>query len=114
MTYDVKKVAAELMVEPEDLIDILKIFFGEAFKILSECEKAVRDSNFDVLKKLFHTLKGTSSNFRMNNLNKLVAAMEKAAKSNDLAHIKDLLPASHKELTSIQEQVGHYCSQEAR
>ncbi|MCL6479434.1 MAG: Hpt domain-containing protein [Peptococcaceae bacterium] len=114
MTYAVDKVAAELMIEPEDLLDVLRIFFAEAFKILSECEKAARNSDLDMLEKLCHSLKGASSNFRMNNLFKLVVAMEEAAKSNDLAHIKELLPASLKEITSIREQVGQYRSRKVR
>ena len=108
MTYSVEKAAAELMLEHEDLIEILYFFFGEADKILSQCEKAVEESDFAVLRQLFHSLKGTTANFRMDSLNQMAVTLEKAAQTDNLDLVKGMLPDFTRELNSVREQVERY------
>lgn len=105
MTYDIEKTASYLMVKPEELVSILEFFFSESLEILTDCETGIRACDFDLLKKSFHSLKGSSSNFRMESLRHLAADLEAGAASNDLAAVSKLLPAFRQELHSIMEQV---------
>lgn len=110
MTYDIEKAAADLMVEPGELISILEYFFNESNKILSDCEAGIRASDSDLLKKSFHSLKGSSANFRINSLRDLAADLEAGAASGNFAVVSTLVPAFQEELRSIQEQVRNFMS----
>ena len=109
VTYDIKKTASDLMIEPDELTEILEIFFRDALDALSECDRAIESPDPGALGKQLHTLKGSSSNFRMESLRVLAAQMEAAARSGNLKAVSSLLPAFRKELHSIQEQVKKYC-----
>lgn len=111
MVYDLEKAAADLMVEPDDLAAILDFFFSEALNILSECEAGMKSADFDSLKKLFHSLKGSSSNFRMHGLQDMAARLEEGAAARDLGAIIGLLPAFRQKLLLIRDQASRHRTQ---
>lgn len=104
MTYNTGEAAESLMIEERDLLEILEVFFHETTDILLDCDKAFKNGDSGTLKKLFHSLKGSSANFRMNHLSELAARMENGAGSSDWKLIAETMPLFLSELESIQKQ----------
>lgn len=110
MSYDVEKAASELMIEPSDLTMVLEYFFSEALDIFEEYERALKSSDCKALKKIFHTLKGSSSNLRLTSLSKLAADLEAEARPDRLDHIAGLMQIFQGEFFTIREKVRQYCA----
>lgn len=105
MPYNIREAAQSLMVEEEELLEILDIYFMETRDSLAECESALKTGNCDALTRLFHAMKGSASNFRMNDLSRLAEEMESGAKSGELGIIGSNLPIFRKEFESNLKQV---------
>lgn len=103
MHYDIAMVAKEIMIEPEDLQEILEIYIQDAGNILSQCEKEYAAQNAGALAKLFHALKGSSLNLRLNNIGSLAAQLEKETKEGQFANVDIFLQEIKKEILSLQE-----------
>ncbi|MFZ5643628.1 MAG: Hpt domain-containing protein [Bacillota bacterium] len=104
MAYNIKEAAQSLLVEEEELLEILDVFILETSKSLEHCEAALKSKDYEALKKIFHTLKGTSSNFRAVTLSDIAAAMEKTITSEeDGSHLPDLLAKFRKEFEAMQQ-----------
>ena len=106
--YRVEEIAAELMLDPEDLGEVFEAFFDETQEMLLKCEKALKNNDYQTLKKIFHSLKGSSANLRMKTLNELAVALEDGSNSFDQGLIEGSLPDLQKELTFLQEQVKNF------
>lgn len=97
MSYDVKEVAEEFMLSPEELFEIFETFFIESNDILEKCTKAIVVEDYELLKKLFHAFKGSAANLRMNKINELLIDLEVGAKKSD----KELIILG---LSKVQEE----------
>lgn len=105
MPYNIEESAKKLMVGQDDLLTILDFYFTEAFETLDRCHTAMEDGDSETLKRLFHSLKGSSANFRLHDLWELASRMEAWAGTSNLKMIAETLPLFRRELESIVRQV---------
>lgn len=105
MDYQVRLVADELLVSPEDLKEVYDSFFPETMDILAECESALQAANANLLRQRFHALKGSTANLRMNNMSALAKSLEIFALAADMDAIARELPSFRQRFELIKEQV---------
>ena len=83
MGISVSKLAEELMLEVEQVERLLSIFMKKMQESLVELESAIRKRDYKVINHLAHSIKGSSSNFRIEALVSLAYELEKAAHQED-------------------------------
>ncbi|NLC07051.1 MAG: Hpt domain-containing protein [Syntrophomonadaceae bacterium] len=110
MSYDLSKVVAELMLEPEDLLEVYQSFFRETRQNLVNCHKALATANYDTLPGIFHSIKGSALNLRMTELAELILEMENLCKKGDLRQLVQRIPNLEQKVTSIESSVIRYYS----
>lgn len=110
MSYDLSKVVAELMLEPEDLLEVYQSFFRETRQNLVNCHKALATANYDALPGIIHSIKGSALNLRMTELVELLLEMEYLYKKGDLKQVAHRIPDLEQKITSIESSVIRYYS----
>ncbi|MBC9784960.1 Hpt domain-containing protein [Heliobacterium chlorum] len=108
MGYSIEEAAAALTLAPEDLQDIFWAFFEEATETLERCESAIHRGDFALLEELFHDLKGSASNLRMEQVRELAYRSELSAKEENMEKIQKDLAKLLFEVERHKEQVQHY------
>ena len=84
MGISVSKLAEELMLEEEQVERLLSIFMKKMEESLIELESAIQKRDYKVINHLAHSIKGSSSNFRIEALVSLAYELEKAAYQEDV------------------------------
>lgn len=112
MLYNIEKVAFDLMIEPAELIGVLQHFCTETPEILGQCDQAILATDFNLLQKLFHSLKGSASNLRIDSLSRLSATLETRAVSRDLLFISSQLPVLQDEFFTFMRHIQGYLSEQ--
>ena len=98
------------MIEPSELIEVLECFFIETPEILNQCDQAISSSDYALLKKLFHSLKGSTSNLHLEILSQLAAELEGRAESKDLTFVSNHTPALRNEFFAFMEKFKNHFS----
>ena len=97
---DVEKLKEDLMLEPDQIIMLLKVFLKKMDQLLPELEAAIETTDLEVIARLGHTIKGSSANFRMEAIQNLARRMEEAAAENDGTYDYGSL------LEKLEEEIG--------
>lgn len=82
---DVSRMADELMLEEEQVLRLMKIYSKKMQESLVELKKAIVSQDYKLLGYLAHSIKGSSSNFRIEKIVALAYEFEKAAYAKDSA-----------------------------
>ena len=80
---DTKKLIKELLLTKEELITLLKLFLKKMQKTLPELEYSISKLEYSKIALLAHSIKGSSGNFRIKELQDLASKMEEKAKLED-------------------------------
>jgi len=80
---DSEKLIKELMLNEEELQILLKLFLKKMSTQVPSLLKSIQIKDYEKIKLISHSIKGSSANFRIKNLQKLASDMEKAAKNKD-------------------------------
>ncbi len=76
---NVAKLADELMLEKEQIIHLIKVYCKKMEESLDELNGAIIEKDYDHIARVAHSIKGSSSNFRIESIVELAYAIEKAA-----------------------------------
>ncbi len=90
-----KKILAELGDIPEEVYDDLaRVFIGQLSNRVPELAQAVQTGDREALKKMAHTLKGTSGNLRLHKVYGITVELNDIAKNDDAQpRIEELIKA---------------------
>jgi len=80
---DVTKLKKELMLTQEELLMLLELFIRKMDTTLPELQEAIEQKDYKKIALKAHSIKGSSGNFRIDELLKMSTEMEQMAKSND-------------------------------
>ncbi len=80
---DEAKLLKELMLEPEQLLMLMKVFLAKMDTTLPQLEQAVAEGDFKEMARQAHSIKGSSANFRIKIVQDLAKKIEEAAISSD-------------------------------
>ena len=108
MDYNINEVANDLMVEPDDLREVYEAYFIESAEIISEIKTALEDNDSIKLKKMFHSLKGSSANLRMDVVADLARNMEQSAGKNNLDTIRLQMSRVENEISELQQGIRNF------
>ena len=104
MSYSVKVMAEELMLDPSDVREIVEAFFEDAHPLLQEGKAAFQTGDRQLLSRKMHALKGSALNMRMESLGRLAAQAEKNAPFSD-PELAEILTAIQNELAAVEASV---------
>ena len=77
---DKKKLAKELMLNDDELIMLLSLFIKKMKKSIPELADTIKNKEYAKIALIAHSIKGSSGNFRMKELQKVASTMEDMAK----------------------------------
>lgn len=110
--YNVADVAEELMFTPDELQEILEIYFDEAVHVLPECHQALESRDYVKFSQIMHGFKGASANLRMHSLTNMAEQLEQLAKTaggEELAHdLEEKLPELQAEIKVIKASIDAF------
>lgn len=92
----------ELILSEDELIMLIELFIKKMSKQLPELAQMIRDKNFKKIASIAHSIKGSSANFRIEELQIEAAKMEKMAKKENLSFD---YTASYEKLRNRIEQI---------
>jgi HPt (histidine-containing phosphotransfer) domain-containing protein len=77
--------ADELMLDEEQILHLMKIYSKKMYESLDELKEAIASREYKVIGHLAHSIKGSSSNFRIEKIVEMAYELEKAsyAKASD-------------------------------
>jgi len=102
---DSLKLTKELMLNDDELIMLVELFIKKMSKQIPELEKCINIKDYENISLIAHSIKGSSGNFRMQNLQKLSHELEKNAKEKNANYNYDEIFEQIKEIVSIIEIV---------
>jgi CheY-like chemotaxis protein len=73
----------ELMLEKDEVLMLVKLFIKKMKKQIPELDKAIDMKDYKKIAIISHSIKGSSGNFRMENLQEITSKMEEMAKNKD-------------------------------
>ena len=80
---DINKLKEDLLLNEEEIMMLVNLFINKMTKTIPELENAVDSMDYKKIQILAHGIKGSSANFRMENLQNLAGKLESMAKNND-------------------------------
>ena len=80
---DLSKLAEELMLDEEQVVRLMEIYTKKMNESLDELKEAISKSDYKVIGHLAHSIKGSSSNFRIEEIVALAYELEKASYAED-------------------------------
>jgi HPt (histidine-containing phosphotransfer) domain-containing protein len=94
--------------EPEFIAEMYEMFVGDAQGLLTNFDTALESENVDDLRKLAHTLKGSSANIGAERLQSLASAVEMADLTTELTKVQDLAKEMRMELEAVEAFVKNF------
>ncbi|MEN8146888.1 MAG: ATP-binding protein [Campylobacterota bacterium] len=82
---NVTKLAEELMLDEEQVIRLMKIYSKKMTESLVELKEAIANREYKVISHVSHSIKGSSSNFRIESIVDLAYKLEKASYAKESA-----------------------------
>ena len=99
---NVSKLAEELMLDEEQILHLMKIYIKKMGESLEELKEAIEKRDYSIIALVAHSIKGSSSNFRMESLVSLAYELEKAAYAKESAFdFENIYDEMEKEFGSI-------------
>ncbi|WP_455755631.1 ATP-binding protein [Sulfurimonas sp.] len=80
---DINKLREELLLSTQEIVMLLNLFINKMKKSIPELERAIDEKDYQKMQVLAHGIKGSSANFRMDDLLKITDEFEKMAKQNN-------------------------------
>ncbi len=80
---DLQRLQKELQLEPDNLKMLLNIYAKKMRELLPKLDAAIAAKDFAAIAKNAHAIKGSSANFRFEELQRLAAVIEESATQND-------------------------------
>ncbi len=80
---DISRLAEELMLEEEQILHLMKIYTKKMVESLETINEAIAQQDYKGIGLVAHSIKGSSSNFRIENLVTLAYELEKAATAKE-------------------------------
>lgn len=80
---DTKKLQEELKLSKDELLMLLKLFLKKMNEIIPQLYNAIESQNYIKISNLTHSIKGSSGNFRIQELQDLAAQMESQAQKKE-------------------------------
>ena len=77
--FDSEKLRKELMLSKKELVELLTLFISKMSKTLPNLKNAIKDKDYEKIALISHSIKGSSSNFRIELLDRLSTEMENMA-----------------------------------
>ncbi len=88
---NVSRLAEELMLDEEQVMRLMQIYSKKMAESLEELKEAIAEQDYNIIGLVAHSIKGSSSNFRIENIVDLAYELEKAAHTkesmSDLEHL---------------------------
>lgn len=109
MSYSIEEAAAELMLDPEDMEDILAAFFEDAPKLMLEGLVSLKAGEMEKMSRVMHSIKGSALNLRMKKLGALAARAEKNGTLTPQA-LEEILGQMNVELAAIEKNYHSFYS----
>ncbi len=78
-----EKLSQELMLNDDELIMLVELFLNKMLKQIPEMEAAIKSKNYKKIALIAHSIKGSSGNFRLEEVQEQSEKMEKMAKAKD-------------------------------
>jgi HPt (histidine-containing phosphotransfer) domain-containing protein len=100
---DVEKLKKELMLTQEEILMLLELFIRKMDTILPELQAAIEKKEYKTIALKAHSIKGSSGNFRIEELLKLSSEMERMAKAQDVAYNYE------KTFQLLQQRIAQIC-----
>ncbi len=82
-SINVAHLAEELMLEEEQILRLMKIYSKKMVENLAEIDEAIAQMDYKAIGLVAHSIKGSSSNFRVESLVTLAYSLEKAAAAKE-------------------------------
>jgi len=86
--------------------DLVETFIASGDKCLAEIVTALRDSDFDTIRKRAHALKGASANIHAHKLSTAASNLEDAARANAVQDIDSLVRQLGEKLRAVNAQLS--------
>ena len=80
---NISKLAEELMLDEEQVVHLMAIYTKKMHESLEELKEAISERDYKVIGHLAHSIKGSSSNFRIESIVALAYELEKASYAED-------------------------------
>jgi CheY-like chemotaxis protein len=81
--FNIQALQLELQLDLEQIKTLFAIYIKKMDESLEKLQEAVQKREFEKISKLAHSIKGSSANFRLEEIQKLANLMEKSAKNSD-------------------------------
>lgn len=100
---DIEKLKKELMLSEEELTLLLTLFISKMKQTLPELSEAIKKNDYENIALKAHSIKGSSGNFRIEELLQLSTEMEKMAKNESTTYnYQDTFEKLKKKIESIK------------
>ncbi|MDX1295831.1 MAG: ATP-binding protein, partial [Sulfurimonadaceae bacterium] len=99
---DMDKLQKELMLEYDDIVMLLGVFLKKLDTLMPELDRAISESDFSMIAKHAHSIKGSSANFRMEEVQKLAKSMEDAASKEEAFDYRGAFETLEEELSKVK------------
>ncbi|MFA6189586.1 MAG: ATP-binding protein [Sulfuricurvum sp.] len=81
---EIQRLKQALMLEDDQIQQLLELFYKKMDEMLPQLQEAILDCNCERIAHIAHTIKGSSGNFRYEELSTLAAIIEKSAREERL------------------------------
>jgi PAS domain S-box-containing protein len=99
---DMVKLQKELMLEYDDIVMLLGVFLKKLETLLPELDQAISKSDFAKIAKHAHSIKGSSANFRMEEVQKLAKSIEDSASKEEAFDYRGVFETLETELSKVK------------
>lgn len=81
-SHEMKRLEKVLMLSPEQILQLLNLFHKNMAKSLGELKEVIEMNESEEIARISHAIKGSSANFRFEELSRLAALLEEQAVNN--------------------------------
>lgn len=103
--YDLEAAAVKSGLEYEDIKEVLELYFEEADEILNDITAACQNNEEEIIKRLSHSLKGSSSNLSIRNVVHAASQLEELAGTASYDYLLSQVKSLANEVTNARKAV---------
>lgn len=108
-SFDIEKIIAELGLDAETTISLLKVLLHETRMTNEKLRQAAENGNYKDVTALAHDIKGSCGNFRLTDLYEIAAAVEKMGKNQgEINEIVEISFEIGRRINLYSEIIGKY------
>ncbi|NPV90039.1 MAG: Hpt domain-containing protein [Firmicutes bacterium] len=106
--YSIENAAAELMLEPAEMLEVYQIFIEDVPQRLDECQRGLNEMDLDRVRRTLHAVKSVASSLQMHELAGLVTTMEEDTGGEGPDRLKEELAAITREYHHLQAEIERF------